>query len=114
MYLNNINALLNCEKMKELHEKGVKIVFFPHARFRKYIKFFKLPSYIEIPNKPFQDILVESDGLITDFSSNTYEFAFMNKPAFVYIPDENYVRLNMKKYNIDNIKKYQHMTYCKT
>lgn len=45
-YLDGINKLLNHPQIKSLSDSGVKIVFLPHARFMKYIKYFKIPKYI--------------------------------------------------------------------
>ena len=60
----------------------------PHAMYWDLVSCFNLPSYVQIPaNKMFQDILIESDVLITDFSSNSFEMAYMDKPTITYIPD---------------------------
>ena len=113
-YLKNINELLNSKELKNLANSGINIWFLPHAKFMKHIKLFKVPSYIEVPiGKPFQDILVESDAIVTDFSSNSFEMAYMNKPSIIYVPGINQVRLSCSRYHIENLN-YPHMTYCKT
>ena len=45
-YLKTINNLLNSEKLKRIVDRGVEVIFYPHARFRKYLKYFKVPKYI--------------------------------------------------------------------
>lgn len=41
----------------------------------------------------FQELLLVSDILITDYSSSMFEFSFMKKPVFLYTPDiEEYIR----------------------
>ena len=52
--------------------------------------------------------------LITDFSSNSFEMAYMNKPTIIYIPGKVYVTTYMKQYHIENIPNYAHLTYCET
>ena len=101
-YLNDINKLLNDSRLRNLAKRGVKVYFMPHPMFRKYINCFKIPSYVEFPtDMSFQDILVRSDVLITDFSSNGFEMAMMNKPVLVYIPGKNEVLTSNKHYRIN-------------
>ena len=116
MYLKGINSLLNSSKLKEMVESdGIRVYFMPHAKFLKYINDFAVPDYIEIPkDKPFQDILVESDLIITDFSSNSLEMAYMDKPTIVYVPDKRDVLQTCPQYSIDAVKNYANMTYCET
>ena len=38
----------------------------------------------------------------------------MDKPTFVYIPDEIYVRSNIGQYKIDKIAQYPHLKLCST
>lgn len=112
-YLKNINEFLSSDKLKSLADCGVRIIFIPHARFNKYSEHFKVPEYIiNNPDIPFQDLFAGSDILITDFSSTSFEFAYMDKPTFVYIPDLDYVKKNCPNYKINNIKNYQHLIYC--
>ena len=93
-YLKDVNQLLNSEEIKRLSESGeAEVMFFPHARFVKYLSLFKVPSHVKIPESmQFQDMLVDSDVLVTDFSSNSFEMAYMGKPTIVYVPGLKYVR----------------------
>ena len=112
-YLSSINALLNSQKLKDLVDQGTRVVFIPHARCLKYLDLFKIPSHIVCGvDKPFQDVFAESDILVTDFSSTSFEFAYMDKPTLVYIPDKNYVNNHLKNYKMENISKYPHLTMC--
>lgn len=114
-YLSDINSIISSMELKRLVDDGVKVVFYPHAMFRRYLNLFKVPGYIEVPtNKPFQDILVESDCLVTDFSSNSFEMAYMNKPTFAFVPGIQHVNSKMKQYNVGNLSTYKHITYCNT
>ena len=113
-YLTNINKLLNSDELHELSKK-CHITFMHHAMFYKYKDLFKVPKYIEYgTNLQFQDLLVEADAIVTDFSSNAYEMAVIGKPCFYYIPDVKYVQENMKQYNIENFEKYSIGKLCNT
>ena len=59
-------------------------------------------------------MLLKSDVLIGDFSSNSFEMAYMDKPTVAYIPGEMEVRQHLHTYHIDNMKKYKNIMYCKT
>ena len=113
-YLSDINAFLNSKQLKELAHSGVKVRFLPHAMYMKFLNKFKIPNYIEVPrNRPFQDLLVESDVLVTDFSSNSFEMAYMDKFSVIYVPGRTEVNDKHKKYHVGQLK-YPHMIYCKT
>ena len=89
--------------------------FLPHARFLKYLNLFNPPDFVKIPvGVPFQDILVESDLLITDFSSNCFEMAYMDKPSVIYVPGIEEVRRTMPQYHMENFGHYENLTYCKS
>lgn len=112
-YLQKINELLNSEKLKEIANSGVDVIFYPHARFIKYLRYFNIPKCIQVgSNKQFQDLLVESDVLITDFSSNSFEMSYMGKKTIHFVPDREYVKRNMKQYHMENVSKYPHMIEC--
>ena len=87
-YLDGINQLLNSKELKELADSGTKLMFLPHAMFIKHLRHFKIPEYIEVPRDvPFQDILAQSDVLVTDNSSNVFEMAYMGKPSISWFPE---------------------------
>ena len=112
-YLWDINALLNSKKLKELCDLGVKVSFLPHAMFMKFLPRFRVPKYIDVPkNEPFQDILVNTDVLVTDFSSNSFELALLNRPSVVFVPGIDDVKRNQSQYyRIENLN-YPQMSYC--
>lgn len=90
-------------------------MFITHAIFKKFEKCFVVPPHIEFANHiPFQEVFVESDLLITDFSSTSFEFALMNKPTISFIPDIGSVKSKYIQYKIDEIRNYDHICPCKT
>lgn len=111
-YLDDINSLLNYKGMENLVQEGWKIRFLPHARFKKYLDCFSIPDYIEVPREcQFQDILVQSDMLITDFSSNSFEMAYMDKPSIFYVPGMNEID-SKSSYRPENIKNHENLFPC--
>ena len=113
-YLNKINMLLNDPQLKNIAvNMGVKVIFRPHAKFTKYKQLFNVPNYISCEyDTPFQDILASTDLLITDFSSNSFDLAYLGKKTIIYIPDPEYVVKYMTHYKIDKIEKYPHLVRC--
>lgn len=55
---------------------------------------------------------MESDVLVTDFSSNNFEMAYMDKPSIIYVPGLQEVKRNHRNYHIENLN-YPQMVYCK-
>ena len=109
-YIRKVNEFLNCKQLKDLVSDGNKVVFITHARLKKYANCFSIPNYIEFANdKSHQDVFVESDILITDYSSTMFEFYMMKKPAFIYIPDNN---VSYGRYNKNNFALYKCFTIC--
>ena len=106
--------LLNDPQLKNIAvNMGVKVIFRPHAKFTKYKQLFNVPNYISCEyDTPFQDILASTDLLITDFSSNSFDLAYLGKKTIIYIPDPEYVVKYMTHYKIDKIEKYPHLVRC--
>jgi len=114
-YLKDVNAFLNNKKLKQMVDKGVEVYFLPHAMYYGLMKSFNVPSYVKVPTDMlFQDILLSSNVLVTDFSSNSFEMAYMDKPTIGYVPGEQDVRRNLPHYHIENLKKHPNVTYCNT
>lgn len=113
-YFSKINEFLNSRELKKL-SKNLKLVFIPHARYRKYLNWFDVPNYIHIEaDDQFQDVFAQSDFLITDFSSTSFEFAYMDKPTFVFVPDLETVKEMVTQYHLDAIQEYPHLIWCDT
>ena len=78
----------NIELSKLLNKNGVKLYFYLHPIFQKYVNYFESHSEdITIANSnnfDVQKLLKESALLITDYSSVLFDFAFMKKPSLYY------------------------------
>lgn len=84
-YLYDVKRLLADSRWRELSDSGVKIRFLPHHCFMDRIELFEVPDFMEMPlDTPFQDILVDSDVLVTDRSSNFLEMAYMDRISLIH------------------------------
>ncbi|WP_406531869.1 CDP-glycerol glycerophosphotransferase family protein [Methanobrevibacter sp.] len=85
-YFNEINSLINNEKLIEISKKyNYRIIFKPHPRVYDFIDLFDKNDNIEIDeNTTYQDLFKSSDFMITDYSSVAFDFAYMKKPLIYY------------------------------
>lgn len=49
--------------------------------------------------------------LVTDFSSNSFEMAYLDKPSVIFVPGIDYVSKYMTHYNIKKLTQHEHMVY---
>lgn len=83
------NELLTNKKLIDFIEKNdFKIIFYPHINMQKYINDFKcLSQNIKVlcaKDVDIQELLKESNILITDYSSVFMDFAYMTKGIIFY------------------------------
>lgn len=91
-YYKFINKVFNDKRLlKTLDEKEYKIRFIPHPNVMPQIKDFNLNKYIEIDTKNinYQKEFCENKLLITDYSSVSFDFAYLKKPVIYYQPDRD-------------------------
>ena len=83
----------NKELVKFINTNNLKVVFFPHYGIRKYSDSFTFISpNIEMINDDkidIQELLKKSPIMITDYSSVSMDFAYMEKPVIYYQFDAN-------------------------
>ena len=97
-YFRVYKELLSSDHFANLLERyDYSAVFYPHYEFQSKISLFKsltLSSRISIADMTYdvQQLLKESDILITDFSSVFFDMMYMNKPMVFYQFDENKYR----------------------
>ncbi|MCM1134497.1 MAG: CDP-glycerol glycerophosphotransferase family protein [Clostridium sp.] len=96
-YYRGIIELLNNEELGILLERqGCKMLFAPHSEVLPYLDSF----YSNIPQVQFlnpkerdvQRLLIETDVLITDYSSVFFDFAYQRKPIIYYQCDNEEYR----------------------
>ncbi|MEI6856691.1 CDP-glycerol glycerophosphotransferase family protein [Psychrilyobacter sp.] len=87
-YFKKYHEMLNDnELIKMLKDNNVCVQFFLHPRFLDYTHLFQVNNYIEIVDskeKKVNELLMESNMLITDYSSVAWEMYYQNKPVIFY------------------------------
>lgn len=99
-YVRTYVSLLNNSRLQQVLEQyKMDLVFYPHHEVQKHIDYFKQNckgKHIVIADKGHYDVqqlLKESDLLVTDYSSVYFDFAYMRKPVIFYLFDyEQYRR----------------------
>lgn len=83
-YFKFYNELLNSKKLLDAAAKyNYKIKFMPHPRVILYVDKFKKNDVVEFCHisTKYRDILSTSSLLVTDYSSVTFDMAYMRKPV---------------------------------
>jgi hypothetical protein len=98
-YFKNWNAVLNSKKLHDyLNECGYKLYFYPHYEIQPYIKAFEIENknivIADFDHYDVQQLLYDSQLLITDYSSVFFDFAYMGKPVIYFQFDYEEYRLN--------------------
>lgn len=88
-YYNKYNSLLNNNRLiKLLSDYNYTLIFYPHIEFQKFLSCFTSNnSHIilgDISKFDVQKLLINSELLITDYSSVFFDFAYMRKPVIYY------------------------------
>ncbi|MGK9044280.1 CDP-glycerol glycerophosphotransferase family protein [Mammaliicoccus vitulinus] len=89
-YLEKYLSLIKNKKLNQLIDRNnVEINFYPHYRAQSYFKLFLMNNeikvqYVELGEQTVQSLLIEHDLLITDYSSVSFDFTYMNKPVIFY------------------------------
>lgn len=94
-YYRYWNAFLTDPHFAEyLQEKDLEAVFYPHFEMQKYLHTFRSDSQriilADFAHYDVQTLLKESLLLVTDYSSVSFDFAYMRKPMvyFQFDPEE--------------------------
>lgn len=91
-YYLTFDRLLSSPCLHAMLEKyDYELMFYPHIEMQKFIDCFTSRGRVKI--KSFKDctvqeLLINSDVLITDFSSVLFDYAYMEKPMIFYQFDE--------------------------
>ena len=88
-YYKAWNGFLKNEKLRALLKReNIRLVFYPHRQMQPFLKYFHLdhPNITVAcwPDYDVQELLKESDLLITDYSSIAMDFAYLKKPLLYY------------------------------
>lgn len=92
-YYQTIQGFLNSEKLQVLLKKyHYQLLFYPHHEIQIYGQsFFSKDKNVLVETEKKADVqklLIETDILITDYSSVFFDFAYMKKPVLYYQFDQ--------------------------
>lgn len=95
-YFNCYSKLLKSDRLNEILKKyGYEALFYPHMELQKYVDCFEGGERVKIvsfKDSTVQDLLINTDVLITDFSSVFFDYGYMEKPMIFYQFDEESFR----------------------
>ena len=92
-YFKRYDAFLNSKELIVLlKEYGYELIFYPHFEVQRFLDCFNASSdrikTADFKNNDVQDLLINTDILVTDYSSVFFDFAYMRKPIVYYQYDE--------------------------
>lgn len=100
VYVNKwVELLTSSEFLRLVESKNLKIVFYLHRNMQNYIEYFEKCARNNIiiaswKKYDIQKLLLESEMLITDYSSVFFDMVYMKKPVLFYQFDkEDYRKL---------------------
>ncbi|PEL13517.1 CDP-glycerol:glycerophosphate glycerophosphotransferase [Bacillus sp. AFS017336] len=101
-YFNRYLSLLSNPDLHQiLEDNDLNIIFYPHYQTQVYMKdvpdFHKRIKVIRQGEETVQSLLKRSDLLITDYSTVSFDFSYMEKPVIFYQFD--YRRFYYEHYN---------------
>ena len=91
-YFKNIFRLLyNNILIKEIKKNNLTLYFSLHQMFeKKYKKKLKIKKFVKIVNQKYiSKCLINSNLIITDFSSIIFDMIYQRKPYIMFIPDSD-------------------------
>lgn len=91
-YFKHVNSLINSKELIEICKKyDYRIIFKPHPLVYEFINLFDTNDYVEIDNSStYHDLFINSDLLVTDYSSVAFDFSYMKKPMIYYQYAQDY------------------------
>lgn len=103
LYYKNWQKLLSSKKLRVLLEKyDFNLIFYPHHQMQKFVELFVAESekIIIASSRSYevQKLLIDTDILVTDFSSVFFDYAYMRKPMiFFQFDKQEYRKTNYQK-----------------
>lgn len=101
-YFNAYNRLLNDVRLNRVLEKNeFKIIFFPHPNTRVYDNDYTINKNVIVENysTQYRELIKKASILITDYSSVSFDYAYLKKPMFYYQFDKDEVYSGKHTYN---------------
>ncbi|MBQ7573402.1 MAG: CDP-glycerol glycerophosphotransferase family protein [Clostridia bacterium] len=96
-YYKKYNSLLNSTKLISILEKyDYELIFYPHYEVQRFLDCFTTGNsrikIADFKNNDVQQLLINSDILLTDYSSVYFDYGYMRKPMVYYQYDEEAFR----------------------
>ena len=109
-YFKQYNSFLNSEELSALlEEKDYELVFYPHYEVQRFLDSFDSDNsrvkIADFKNNDVQELLINSDILVTDYSSVFFDFAYMRKPMVFFQYSEEEFRTGHYKEGYFNYKR---------
>ncbi|GLI56788.1 hypothetical protein PM10SUCC1_23020 [Propionigenium maris DSM 9537] len=108
-YLKTKEILEDKNLLKKLREKKIKVKFYLHIKLHKFIDLFQelendVIEIVEAGDEDVQTLLKKSKLLITDYSSISFDFIYMEKPVLFYQYDyKDYI----ESYRVQGYEEYK-------
>ncbi|ACZ31598.1 glycosyl transferase family 2 [Xylanimonas cellulosilytica DSM 15894] len=87
-FVVNWLGLLASPALKEAADAaGLNIVFMPHPNMTPHLDPARLPEYVRLAtyeDDDFQDVVAHASHVVTDYSSNAFEAALVNRPVLYF------------------------------
>lgn len=89
-YAQQWHAFLHSSELNALTKKyGYEVIFAPHPNIEPYLAIFDVPKYIKIwsglhETESIQNLFGRCNILVTDYSSVTFDMAYLNKAVIYY------------------------------
>ncbi|GLI56789.1 hypothetical protein PM10SUCC1_23030 [Propionigenium maris DSM 9537] len=119
-YYRRIEEFLSDEGfISLLRTQGIKLVLYLHVKLQHHSRYFEkyendVVRVVGLGEESVQELIKKGNLMITDYSSVSLDFAYLNKPVLFYQWDfSEYV----EGYDVQNPKEYQEMRFgyiCKT
>lgn len=80
-------AVLRAPEMEELAAQGHRISLLPHPNMAEFLRAEDVPSHVELlswTDTDVQDVFARTKLLLTDYSSISFEVAFLERPTVYY------------------------------
>ena len=118
-YYKAWNEFLHDEQLsKILEENDVELLFYPHRNMQPYLDFFEIKDdNIKIASwkaYDIQDLIINSDLMITDYSSVLFDYAYLKKPILFYQFDYEDFRKGQYKEGYFDFREQKLGTVCET
>lgn len=92
-FFKKFNSLINNERLIEkARENNYEIIFRPHPKVYAYIGLFDRNDYVKIDydKERYQTLFNNGSLMITDYSSVSFDFAYLYKPVLYYQYGDDY------------------------